>query len=312
MLASFKSKTLSTMIVSSLFSTAFASQDSAIINKEEKSSVKHKTNNSEAILLVAFGSTKKSNAKKAYDNIEENVKKKYADKKIYWAYTSQFIRKRYAVKNIKKYSISEALEKINSDGLKSITVQSLHFTNGAEYNEMLLNVAEFKKYKTHNFSSIKIGMPLVVSGHDLENFTSAMQKNIPKERNSDTDAVIFVAHGNHTGIGDLTFLALQDKFNKINKNVLITSIEGYYSFSDTVNYVTKRPQIKNAYLMPLLITAGVHVAEDVTGEDKDSLSSLLKGKNITPRPIIKGLGEYNNVVDIFLEHINNAQEFNMK
>ena len=297
-------KTLWPLIYPIFFSNSFTNGDA--IYRAENSSEK------EAILLVAFGSTSKSNAKKAYDNIEEKFSKEFTNKKIYWAYTSEFIRFRCAEKNMKKNSVIEALEKINADGIKNVLVQSLHFTNGSEYNEILANIAEFKKNYEHNFASIKVGFPLLVSGSDLEKFANEMLKNIPKERSIDDDAVIFVVHGSRSGVNDSVLLALQDKFNKISKNIFVTSLEGCYSFSDTVNYLIENFETKRAYLMPLLVSAGVHVARDIAGDNVGSLKTLLKDKNITPELVIKGLGEYDNIVDIFIKHLKNASEVNMK
>ncbi|UDQ98720.1 sirohydrochlorin cobaltochelatase [Lentisphaerota bacterium WC36G] len=265
--------------------------------------------NKEAILLIAFGSSEKSNAKKAYDNIEQNIKKQFPNHQLYWAYTSKFIREKYAKQNIRKYSITEALEVINNAGYKKITAQSLHVTNGAEYNEMLNELAIFKS-KNSDFI-INVGLPLLVSKNDLQLFSTAMLENLKQANIKKDSSVIFIGHGNHHGIGDMTFIALENYLQKINSNYFVTLVEGIQGFEETVNKA-KIQNIKSTYLVPLLLTCGVHVKEDVVGEEAGSLQNLLEAKKIISHPILKGLGEYDNIVDIFAEHIKAAQPLKLK
>ena len=65
--------------------------------------------------------------------------------------------------------------------------------------------------------------------------------------------------------------------------------------------------IQNMYqstgMAPLMIVAGDHAINDMASDEEDSWKSILENKGYNVECIIKGLGEYKEIRNIFIEHI---------
>ena len=64
---------------------------------------------------------------------------------------------------------------------------------------------------------------------------------------------------------------------------------------------------KKAALMPFMLVAGYHAKNDMAG-DEDSWKSQLEDEGYEVRVIMKGLGEFEGIRRIFLEHIEETME----
>ena len=58
--------------------------------------------------------------------------------------------------------------------------------------------------------------------------------------------------------------------------------------------------------MPLLLTAGAHVIRDMTGDREGSWKQRLEAEGFTVEAVPKGLAEYEEIRDIFIEHALDA------
>ena len=251
------------------------------------------------ILFVAFG-TSIPRAKKSYENIDRIAKKEFKGIPIYWAYTSSFIKKKLARQGIETDSITQALNKMNRDGIRQVTVQSLHINNGSEYEKIIKDVEAFKS----SFDSINIGMPLLISSTDLEKFSKALDTVVPAERTKD-DAIILMGHGNHNGIGDLTFMAVANELNKKDNKIFLGTVEGKPTF-DEMHEALKNAGIEKAFLIPMMVVAGDHAINDLAGPEEDSWKTMLENDGIKCVPVLRGLGENDEMVAIFVDHLKKA------
>ncbi|HJO95611.1 MAG TPA: sirohydrochlorin cobaltochelatase [Victivallales bacterium] len=254
------------------------------------------------ILLVAFGTSVKS-GKKSFENIDRLTKEKFKNIPIRWAYTSSFIRKKLAKQGEITYSVREALNKMKTDGFTHVAVQSLHITNGSEFNDMVFETKHFTE-GNNAFQSLVIGEPLLISYKDLEKFINAVLTSMPNHRETN-DAIVLMGHGNRHGIGDMTFTAARDELKKRDSNSFLATVEGYPDFN-TMKKNLIASKIKKAYLIPMMIVCGDHAYNDMAGSDSDSWKSQLEQLNIQCIPVYKGLGENNKIVNIFLDHIQTA------
>lgn len=252
------------------------------------------TASDKAILLVAFG-TSVARAKKSYENIDRLVKKEFKTIPVYWAYTSSLIRRKLAGQGIKIDSLSESLSKLKKNGVKELVLQSLHITQGINYEEMIKTVETFK----NRFNKIKIGGPMLTSIPDLKKFSKALEKMIPPERTKD-DAVVLMGHGNHHGIGDQVFTAAANELNKKDKKIFVGTIKSKPNFEE-MHKALKKSGTKKAFLMAMMLVAGDHVLKEL-----DSWKNILEKDGIKCVPVLKGLGESDNMVDIFVDHLKKA------
>ena len=64
---------------------------------------------------------------------------------------------------------------------------------------------------------------------------------------------------------------------------------------------------KKVALMPFMLVAGDHAKNDMAGED-DSWKSQLEDEGYDVRVSMKGLGEFEGIRRIFLDHIGETME----
>ena len=260
-----------------------------------KPTVKPKTKT--AILLAAFGTSVPS-GRRAYENIERIIKKQFPDTPVYWGYTSSFIRKKL---NYKIKSPIESLKEIKKAGINNIIVQSLHVFEGEEYKELKENTTNFAK---KNHLNLSLGKPLLVSYQDTKECAAALLDSL--EQKQQNTGFLFMGHGNPEGTGDTTMLALHHELRKINDNSALATISSDFNLAKVKNIFIKK-KIKKIYLLPAMIVAGDHASNDLAGKDSDSWKSILETENFQCEAILKGMGENDKIVNIFIRHLCSAQ-----
>ncbi|HSO18462.1 MAG TPA: sirohydrochlorin cobaltochelatase, partial [Desulfosarcina sp.] len=63
-------------------------------------------------------------------------------------------------------------------------------------------------------------------------------------------------------------------------------------------------KIKTAYLMPFMSVAGDHAKNDMAGDEADSWKSVFTKAGIRCIPILKGTAEFDEFVDIWVDHLS--------
>ncbi len=251
----------------------------------------------DAILLVTFG-TSDQEAKKAFANIERLAKEKFPGHEIRWAYTSEMIRKKLAKKGESFDSPEEAVKKLKEAGIRKVFVQSLHIIPGVEFHEVVKAVSQFK----NDFEKITVSPPLLNSMDDVRKSVRIMLSKVPSERKKE-DAVLFMGHGSEKHPSDMIYVAAAYDLEKSGDNAFLATVEGNPSFNEILNELNEK-KIKKVYLMPFMSVAGDHAKNDMAGDSPDSWKSLLSKNRIESVPVMKGMAEYDEIVNIWLEHLD--------
>jgi sirohydrochlorin cobaltochelatase len=137
----------------------------------------------------------------------------------------------------------------------------------------------------------------------LQRVAEAMIKIIPPERKK-KDAVVFMGHGTHHP-ADVYYAALNYHLHKLDPNIFVGTVEGWPEIDDVMKDL-KKGGINKAYLMPLMSVAGDHARNDMVGPEENSWKSILEKQGIRCEPVLKGLAEYQEFVDIWLDHLKTA------
>jgi Cobalamin biosynthesis protein CbiK, Co2+ chelatase len=117
------------------------------------------------------------------------------------------------------------------------------------------------------------------------------------------DPVILMGHGSEHK-NDISYDKLQDELDKIgSKKYYIATVEGKTTIEDIVIKLKNQGE-KSVYLIPFMLVCGDHANNDMAGDEDDSWKNLLKSENIVAHPILKGLGEYEEVAKFFIKKIN--------
>ncbi len=250
------------------------------------------------ILLVAFGSSMPE-AQISFDNIDKRVKQEFKNVPVRWAYTSSIIRKKLAKEGKNLDSVASALSEMMDQGFTHVAVQSLHTIRGEEYDNLAHTVRAFKTMP-EGISHLIVGAPLLSSQKDMENAVSAIINNIPKSRKKN-EAIVLMGHGTHHP-SNAFYAALMFHLQQKDPNVFVGTVEGTPEIDDIKAMLMKK-RIKKSYLIPFMSVAGDHARNDMAGDEDDSWKSILTKAGIKCEIVLKGTAEYQNMIDIWVDHL---------
>ncbi len=249
------------------------------------------------ILLVAFGSSEAS-AQASFENIDKKVKAAYPGVPVRWAYTSHIIREKLAKQGRVLDSPEVALAKMLDEKFTHVAVQSLHTIGGAEYHDLRRTVGAFKTLG--RFEKIILGYPMMASQDDMARTVTAILNTIPAKRKKN-EAVVLMGHGTHHP-SNVFYAALMFQLQLKDANIFVGTVEGYPGV-DLLQELILQKKIKTAYLLPFMSVAGDHAKNDMAGEEADSWNSILTKAGIKCIPVLKGTAEYDDFVDIWVDHV---------
>ena len=253
------------------------------------------------ILLVAFGSTIPE-AQVSFENIDRSVRESFPGVEVHWAYTSRIIIAKMAKEGKHLVTPAEALARMMAEKFTHVAVQSLHVIPGAEFHGLVQNAHRFEGM-SKGIEQVSVGYPLLATSEDLQQVARAMIKVIPPEREK-KDAVVFMGHGTHHP-ANVYYAALNYHVQKLDPNIFVGTVEGWPEIDDVIEDL-KKQTLNKAYLIPLMSVAGDHARNDMVGPEENSWKSILEKEGIKCEPVLKGLAEYQEFVDIWLDHLKTA------
>ena len=262
-----------------------------------------KMSEKKGILLVAFGTTVPE-AQISFENIERSVKKAFPGIPVRWGYTSRTIIRRMGEKGIQLATPEEALSSMMRENFTHVAVQSLHVMPGAEFHGLVKNVQRFAGM-SKGLKKVIVGDPLMTTSEDVQRVAENFLRIIPSERRK-TDVVVFMGHGTHHP-ANVYYAALNYHVQKLDPNVFVGTVEGWPKIDD-IKSDLKNNRIKKAYLMPFMTVAGDHARNDMAGPSADSWKSMLEKEGINCVVVLKGTAEFQEFVDIWVDHLRAAFE----
>lgn len=253
------------------------------------------------ILLVAFGTSVPS-AQKSFDHVAEMAGKEFGDIPVRWAYTSSIIRKKLAKEGKQLDSVEMALARMMDDGFTHVAVQSLHTIRGEEFDDLVQTVQAFE-HMPGGFEHLVVGDPLLTSQEDMEKVSRAIIANIPEKR-AKKEAVVLMGHGSpHPS--NAFYTALMYHLQRKDPLIFIGTVEGSPTIGEIKDMLAEK-KVKKVWLVPFMSVAGDHVMNDMAGDEDDSWKSILKKSHIDAIPVMKGTAEYDNMVNIWIDHLKTA------
>jgi sirohydrochlorin cobaltochelatase len=252
------------------------------------------------ILLAAFGSASHL-GEKALKNFAEDVRARFPDARVRFAFTSDHMRNRMAAAGKKTDSVKKALRRMGFEGYTHVAVQSLHLIPGREYEVLLEEVLEAGRQGGPEH--IAVGMPLLQDPEDILLAAEALLSHLPAERKAD-EAVICVGHGTwHNGAA--SYEALARVVNLSDRLLFIGTLAGAHGI-DTLLPAVRATGAATVWLLPLLSIVGKHAELDMAGTGAASWRSRISQMGITCKPVLKGTVEYTGFAKIWLMHLARA------
>ena len=262
--------------------------------------------NKDAMVVMSFGTTYKDTRAKTIDATVDAIKAAHPNTKVITAFTSHIIRDRIQQKEGITYPTpEEALAELKKDGYTRVALASLDVIPGMEYN---YDAAVYNLYKD-NFKKMTLGTSLMY-WMGQENQTDqvietlkAVQSQFPKLGKE--DALLIMAHGTPDP-SNAYYSVIQDRIHTLGmKNVFIYTVEGTPNLEQVIPQL-KLHGIKHVTMMPFMMVAGDHANNDMAGNEPDSHKSILEKEGFKVDTYLHGLGENQNIRNLFVERANES------
>lgn len=249
-----------------------------------------------AIVLAAFG-TSAAEARKVYDHIDVQARERYPGYEIRWAFTSGFVIRKLKEQGIVTQSPEEAVAELREAGFSRVAIQSFHIAPGQEFEEL-------KQAKLPGMR-VAIGGPLLASEEDMRRAIEIIAGEDAELRDPSVP-VVFAAHGN----------ARHPQFNRqlVRLDVLlrdacpaaqVATVEGEPGAAGLAAAAKLARTAGRVHFIPFMLVAGVHIMEDVMGDDAKSWKQIVAAKSTT---CSLPLGRRDGVLELFFSHLDDCLE----
>ena len=277
------------------------------------------------ILAVSFGTSFNDSRVADIKGIEDALQEANPDWSVRRAFTAQIIINHVQARDGEKIdNVDQALERAIDNGVKNLVVQPTHLMHGAEYDELVEAVENYKD----KFETVKIAEPLLgevgadadAVNSDKEAVAKALTAEAVKDAGYDSldaakedgTAFVFMGHGtSHTAKVSYSQMLTQMKELGYD-NVFIGTVEGEpeETSCESVIDAVEKAGYKKVVLRPLMVVAGDHANNDMAGDDDDSWLSMFKasGKFDSVDTQITGLGEIKDIQQIYVDHTAEAMK----
>ncbi len=247
-----------------------------------------------AFVMVHFGTTHADTRVKTIEALNERVKTTFPEWDFYEAYTSRIIIGKLKKAGMEKSTPAEVFRRLIEKGYKYVMVQASHIIDGIEMESLRKEIATVKS----QFKDIRMGNCLLYSPEDYIKVAEVLNKEISTHKE-----VVAVGHGTYTP-ATATYAMLDYVFKEKGlKNFHVGTVEGYPGIEQVLAHVQANGK-KEVLLIPLMFVAGEHAKNDIQVEWKE----LFEEKGYDTTTLLKGLGEYNGILDIFIAHIRFATQ----
>ena len=278
---------LSVMLIGALFTGCAAKSTSSYPDK--------------AILVVSFGTSYNDSRHITIGAVENAIWEAYPDYLVRRAFTAQIIIDVLAERDgIQIDNVTEALDKLVADGVKTLVVQPTHLMDGYEYNDLIDVLDEYKD----KFDAITVGAPLLYTEEDRAKVIDVVTTETASYSDDDT-AIIFMGHGTEAP-SNAVYATLQDELTAAGySNYFVGTVEGTPTLDDVIA-LAKEGGYKNVVLEPLMVVAGDHANNDMAGDEEDSWKTAFEAEGFNVTCILEGLGQFEGVQNIYLQHVQEA------
>lgn len=255
------------------------------------------TNKKQAILVVSFGTSYDETRKVTIDAIENSIQEAFPEFRVYRAWTSKMILAKIKKRDgIHIHNVKEAMEQMKADGITDVVVQPTHVINGIENDLMQEDALAYQE----SFHSIRFGNPLLTTEEDNQTVMQAVASEFSTL--SEDEVLVMMGHGT-THYANAIYAALDYAFKDYgHENIYLGTVEAYPSMASILKMIAaKKP--KKVVLAPFMIVAGDHARNDMAGDDPNSWYCQLKEAGYPVECVLKGLGEYSSIRNLFINHI---------
>lgn len=235
------------------------------------------------LLVVSFGTSFNDSRVKDIGGVEKALQAAYPDWSVRRAFTAQIIINHIWARDGEVIdNVDQALQRAVDNGVKQLVIQPTHLMHGAEYDELMESVDQYKD----KFESVEVAEPLLgevgADGTAINADKEATAKAVVAEAvkaggfdsveamDKDGTALVLMGHGT-SHEANVTYSQMQEQMKQLGyKNVFIGTVEG-------IPAETALPEVKKAVeaagytkviIRPLMVVAGDHANNDMAADEE--------------------------------------------
>jgi sirohydrochlorin cobaltochelatase len=245
-------------------------------------------------ILLAVPGTTDPEAARAFQSIEQAVEARFPGVAREWAYTSAGVRRKAAAQGCRLNEPAEALAALRQRGVTRVAVLALHLSDGMEFTELAETV-----HGAAGFRGVALSSPLLVSREASRQAFEALLRATARDGRRDA-ALILVAHGSRQA--PAPFLSAAALCREVDRRLFLGAMQCPPA-PETVLQACRQAGVREAWLQPCMVVAGFSAKEEIAGEAAGSWKSILQRGGVECVPVGKGLGQYDDVVRIWVEQV---------
>ena len=270
------------------------------------------------ILVVSFGTSYNDSRVEDIKGIEDALQKAYPDWSVRRAFTSQIIINHIQARDGECIdNMEQALERAVTNGVKNLVIQPTHLMHGAEYDEMMETVNEYRD----RFETVAVAEPLLGEVGNDASIINADKELVAKAVTTaavtdagyesldaaaaDGTAFVFLGHGT-AHVAKVSYSQMQTQMDNLGyDNVFIGTVEGEpeETSAEAVIEAVQAAGYTKVVLRPLMVVAGDHANNDMAGDDTDSWKSLFSAAGFARVDTqISGLGSIAEIQQLYVSH----------
>ena len=277
------------------------------------------------LLVVSFGTSFNDSRVEDISGIEKALIEANPDWSVRRAFTAQIIINHVQARDGEKIdNVDQALDRAVANGVKNLVVQPTHLMHGAEYDELVEALDNYKD----KFETVTVAEPLLgevgsdasVVNDDKAKVAEAITAEAVKTAGFDSldaakedgTAFVFMGHGtSHTA--KVSYSQMATQMSELGyENVFIGTVEGEpeETACEAVIEAVKEAGYTKVVLRPLMVVAGDHANNDMAGDDEDSWKSMFNASGAFESVDcqIAGLGGIEAIQQIYVDHTKAAME----
>ncbi|MCF0142649.1 MAG: sirohydrochlorin cobaltochelatase [Parasporobacterium sp.] len=277
------------------------------------------------LLVVSFGTSYNDSRVEDIKGIEDALKTAFPEWSVRRAFTAQIIINHIQARDgIKIDNMDQALDRAVANGVETLVIQPTHLMHGAEYDELMDAVENYKD----KIATIVVAEPLLgpvgQSASDINEDKTNVSRIVveqtavdagyasPAEAAADGVAFVFMGHGTSHN-AKISYTQMQTVMDNLGyTNAFVGTVEGEpeETSCEAVIEAVKAAGYKKVILRPLMVVAGDHANNDMAGAEEDSWLSMFEatGDFESVEPQITGMGSVSAIQDIYIAHAKAAIE----
>lgn len=256
----------------------------------------------QVILVVSFGTSYNESRDLTIGAIENAIADEFPEYEVRRAFTSQIIIDKLAERDgLVIDNVEEALDRAAADGVTTLVVQPTHLMDGFEYTDLANALEDYES----QFETVVLARPLLTSDADFEAVADAITSRTAEYDDGET-AICFMGHGTEAESNSI-YPKLQEVLTDNGcDNYFIGTVEAEPSLDDVLAAVGENGGYKRVVLEPLMVVSGDHATNDMAGDEDDSWKSCFEAEGYEVECILEGLGQNEDIQQIYVSHTQDA------